>query len=247
MLLEAFKRVLTQNKSRGVEITENDKQLVACLLWEYIFPTITDNAILEKTIAPFFIQLDNFQDVNYLDFTIKTLLNYCSDEELNKWAAYFFKLITENMMSYSYYYEEPFTEKNKYLALILKMIKYPRLLAAWFVSPKIFDCLENLYFTHMPSKTDLVKMLPSIYYPNTIFPESCKVIFNKNMAIYCQRCVKNEELLIEITKVFMIDTTIKLNDGNIVIPRVVMINFLDFLIKKNVKYVQEFVKHIILT
>jgi hypothetical protein len=36
LLLESYKRLLTENKSTGLEITENDKSLVAGIIMEYL-------------------------------------------------------------------------------------------------------------------------------------------------------------------------------------------------------------------
>lgn len=235
-------RVLTLNTtSKGVEASENDKQLVCCCLWEYIFPTMFDNAILEKIIVPFFIKLDAFKDQNYLDLALKSLLNFASDDELKKFAGKFFKLNIENIVGYTYFKDDDFQERMRLLSVIIRMVKFPKLLAAWFSSANICADLESLYYIHAPSKTDLLTAFPLIYYPNNIFPETNKAMFYKNMTPHCHRCNLSEEPLIELTKIFMSDTSIKFIDGNNVIPRIVMINFMDHLIKKNIKYIQEYV------
>ena len=225
----------------NVEITEGDKQLVACLLWEYSFPAMSYTAIMEKILIPFFADLNLFQDMNYLDFALSSLLNYCSDEELSSWAQNLFRILTENLLSVSYANEDSHREQIKYLSLILKLIRHHRILASWLQSETIFTDLEYLYFTQISSKSDLERIYPYIHYPNTIFQESSKAMFYKNMASACRRCSQSQDLLFELTRIFMDETAIIRTEGGQVVPRLVIISFIDHLIKKNIKYVQELV------
>ncbi|MDR3548358.1 MAG: hypothetical protein P4M11_08875 [Candidatus Pacebacteria bacterium] len=233
--------MLTENKGKGVEITEGDKQLVACLLWEFIYPTMSYSYILDTTILPFLLQLNSFQDMNYFDFAVTTLFNYCTDDELRSWTAHIFRIMCESCVTYSYIDEERRKDQTKYLPLLVRLASYPRVMGAWARSETFYVDIENAFFTHLPSRTDLEHMFPYIYYPGTIFQTSSKALFYRNMATQCLRCATNQEILLELTKLLLSDTPIPMAGGTPVVPRVATANFLDWLVKKNVKYIQEFV------
>jgi len=239
-LIEAFKRILTENKGISNEQTECDKMLISCLLWEFIFPTLKYPAVLEKIIIPFFQQLNELHELNYFDYAVNSLLNYCSPEELKFFVTTVFHIFAENSMTYFYMDEERYKELAKMYQVFLKLLKYPRILGTWLQSENLYTDLECLFFTHLPSRTDLERTFTYIYYPNTIFQPSSKSIFYNTMAKYCQKCNSTEEYLFELVKILMAEISIPCATGSQIVPRIIMINFLDHLIKKNVKYIQEF-------
>ncbi len=240
-MLDALKRVLTENKGNGVEITEGDRRLVACLLWEFIFPAMSHRFIIDKTIIPFLLELSAFQDMNYFDFAVSSMLSYCTDEELRRWAGDVFRIIAENNLGYSYIDDDRRRDRPRQLPLALRLARYPRILAAWTQSASFYTDLEYAYFTHLPSRSDLQYMFPYVYYPGTIFQSSSKSLFNKNMSTQCTKCSQNQETLFELTRLLLSPASVPVSGKPLVIPRLAMMGFLDWLARKNVGYTQDFV------
>ena len=237
-LLEAFKRILTVNKAAGIGIVETDKQLVSCIIWEFAFPAMEYDYIIEKCILIFFIQLNEFHDTNYFDYAITSMINYCSAEELSNWAAHTFGIITENMISYCYIDHNRIN--TNHLSLLLRLAKYEVILGAWFRSDNVFFNLESIYFTHIPSKSDLEHYFPKLYYPDSIFPLENKLPFFNAMEVACSRCDLNELFLMELIRFLMDESIITCSNGIKIVPKLIIGSFLNYLIKKNVKYIQEF-------
>ena len=231
-LFDAFRKLLSNLQ---VNIEEADRCILTCILWEYILPSLNYDYIIEETFIPF---LDSLNEINQFDAVIKSLINYCLPDELNLLFSHLFHLLAENSLNYCYINDA--MHKNTILPLVLRLINYQPLLGAWLQSNTFFEDLECLYFTHLPSKSDLEREIPNIYYPDKVFHVSNKSTFYKQMEHFCAICNTNEDYLLILTKIFLGDSTIYCSNGNKLIPRSRMIGFLDYLIKKNIKYTQEF-------
>eukprot|EP00826_Nyctotherus_ovalis_P007897 TRINITY_DN12033_c0_g1_i2.p1 TRINITY_DN12033_c0_g1~~TRINITY_DN12033_c0_g1_i2.p1 ORF type:complete len:527 (-),score=101.22 TRINITY_DN12033_c0_g1_i2:470-2050(-) len=227
-LLEAFKRVLTVNKGEEMGISETDKQLVAYIIWEYMLPAMGYDYVMEKCILPFFLQLSEFHDTNYFDYAVTSLINFCSAEELSEWVAHAFSIITERIMSFCC----SANEKN-YLPLLICLVRYQFILSAWLRSENVFANLERIYFFHLASESDLEQLSPLATSPS-------EVNLSKTMEATRKQYEANQKHLFELTSLLMNEKTVACSNGSKLIPRLIIVNFLDHLIKKNVKYVQEF-------
>ena len=236
-LLGAFNRVLTENKGMSEAIVEDDKQMVACLLWEFIVPGMTYKYIIDKAIIPFFMQLNEFHDMDYFDYAISTLANYCSFDELKDITSILFKILAEHSLTYLYIEAK---RCNDYLRLIHKFSKYPFILAGWFQSNTFCNDLEQILYMHITSMCDITKNFPNIYYPNLCYSEANKLEFYTTMKAFSTICNSNEEYLFDLIKNLISEVTLPGRNGGTITPRFVLFYFTDHIIKKNVKYIQEF-------
>jgi len=227
-LLEAFKRVLTVNKGAQMGITETDKQLVAYIIWEYSLPFMKYDYITERCILPFFMQLIEIHDTNYFDYAINSLINFCSAEELSEWVVHVFKIITEKMLRSRYLNKE-----RNYLELLISLVKYQFILSTWLRSENVFSDLEKIYFSHLDSESDIELLMP--------MNDLSKGL---NLSEEMKRARKQYEdkgrYLVQLTNLLMNEKSILCSNGTKIIPRLIIVNFLDYLIRKNIKYVQEF-------
>lgn len=220
----------------GNRIEETDKSIIACMLWELILPSLNYDYIVEESFIPF---LNSLKSAEQFDYAIKSLMSYCLPDELSQLFSRLFHLLAESSLHYCYINDR--LCRNTALPLILRLVAHQLLLGAWLCSKSFFEDLELLYFTHLPSKSDLERELPAMYYADEVFIESDKEAFYKRMEKFSAICNKNEEYLIALTKVLLSDTAIYCSDGTKLIPRTAMISFLDSLIRKNIGYTQEFV------
>jgi hypothetical protein len=227
-LLEALKRVLTVNKGAEMGITETDKQLVAYIIWEYALPLMNYDYVMEKCILPFFIQLIEIHDTNYFDYAITSLINFCSAEELSGWVVHVFRIIAEKMLCSQY-----LNKGRNYHQLFISLIKYQFILSAWLRSDNVFSDLEKIYFFHLGSESDI-----ELFTPISEMEESLNL--SKGMMIARKHYEDKEKYLVELTSLLMDERSIICSNGTKIIPRLIIVNFLDYLIKKNIKYVQEF-------
>lgn len=226
-LLEAFKRVLTVNKGKEMGISETDKQLVAYIIWEYMLPAMGYDYVMEKCILPFFLQLSEFHDTNYFDYAVTSLINFCSAEELSEWVAHAFSIITEKIMSFCC----SANEKN-YLPLLIGLARYQFILSAWLRSENVFADLERVYFFHLASESDLDQLF--------FLATSPSEINSKTMEAMRKQYEVSQRHLLELTRLLMNEKAVACSNGFKLIPRLIVVSFLDHLIKKNVRYVQEF-------
>lgn len=233
-LLEAFRRVLTENK--GVSVG-NDKQLLSCLLWEFITPGMTYEYLVDKAILPFFMQLSEFEDMDYFDYAVASLVNYCSAEELKAVVSTLFKIIIERSTLYCYMESKTV---NKHVLLLPKFAKYPPVLSAWFLSPAFVSDLEQVFFVHIPTTMRLLKCFPKVHYPSFNSPVKYKEKFYNDMETFCSICNANEEAFFALAKLLMSETSLQVASRGKLTPRFVLFNFLDYQINKNTKHVRDF-------
>jgi hypothetical protein len=197
---------------------------------------------LEKYLLPYFMNMDAYQDGSYFDLAIKSMLNFCSDDELKAWTSIFFKASAEHALSYTYNEKDRYRDRSKYLACIIKLVRHPRLFASWVQSKSIMGDLERLYFAHLVSKSDALMLYTSMYYPDTSFVESAKAGFYKLMAAACQKCAQTQDLLLALTQTIFGKSGTAADRGSEVLHRQLLRRFIDHLIKKNRSYVQDIVR-----
>ena len=96
-----------------------------------------DPFIMEKLIMSFFIELDIFNDTNYFEFTLESLIMHASENELQNWIQLFIKVTLENALNYVICKNDFYNEYNRYYVLMSKLLVYDKLLAGWLLTPKI--------------------------------------------------------------------------------------------------------------
>ena len=92
-------------------------------------------------------------------------------------------------------------------------------------------------------KTDISKLFPDLYFDRTggLYQEALKQKFKKNAKIYFHKASRNQEILFGITDRLMLPHSIKLADGQKVIPRLIIKKYFNSLIPKNSGYGQQLI------